>query len=80
MSRDRGTTFADGANRGVLQALQIADRLYIIHTMGKVLEKVLARHHADVKRVMVPAVEEEQYVMAASDQQVLAHTLARSQK
>jgi len=80
VSRDRGTTFADGANRGAPQALQIADRWHIIHNMGEALEKVLARHHADLKRTMTPAAEEEQQVIAAVDQQVLARTLARSQK
>lgn len=80
VSRDRGTTFADGANRGAPQALQIADRWHIIKNMGDVLEKVLARHHADVKRVMAPAAEEEQQVIAAVEQQALARTLSRSQK
>ena len=50
ISRDRGTTFADGANRGAPQALQIADRWHMIHNLGEALEKVLARHHADLKR------------------------------
>src|SRR6266700_4671950 len=79
ISRDRGTTFADGANRGAPQALQIADRWHVIHNLGEALEKVLARHHADVKRVMAPAPEEEQQIIAALDQQALARTLARSQ-
>jgi transposase len=79
VSRDRGTTFADGANRGAPQALQIADRWHIIHNMGEALEKVLARHHADLKRVMAPVPEEEQQIIAALDQKALARTLARSQ-
>ena len=52
ISRDRGTTFADGANRGAPQALQIADRWHVIHNLGEALEKVLARHHADLKRAL----------------------------
>jgi transposase len=52
VSRDRGTTFADGATRGAPGALQIADRWHIINTMGEALEKVLARHHADLKQVV----------------------------
>ncbi|MFL5660220.1 MAG: transposase [Ktedonobacteraceae bacterium] len=47
ISRDRGTTFADGASRGAPQAIQIADRWHLIHNLGEALEKVLARHHAD---------------------------------
>jgi transposase len=78
LSRDRGTTFADGATRGAPQALQIADRWHILHNLGEALEKVLARHHADVKRASTPS-EEEQQVIAALDQQALAHVMARSQ-
>ncbi|HLI09618.1 MAG TPA: transposase [Ktedonobacteraceae bacterium] len=50
ISRDRGTTFADGATRGAPQALQVADRWHILHNVGEALEKVLARHHTDLKR------------------------------
>jgi transposase len=50
ISRDRGTTKASGATRGAPQALQIADRWHIIHNLGEALEKVLARHHTDLKR------------------------------
>ena len=77
ISRDRGTTFADGANRGAPQAIQIADRWHIIHNLGEALEKVLARHHADLKRVFTP--EEEQPVIAALEQQAHVRALARSQ-
>lgn len=72
ISRDRGTTFADGATCGAPQALQIADRWHIINNMGEALEKVLARHHADLKRVMAPAPQEEQQVIVAVDQQAIA--------
>jgi transposase len=78
ISRDRGTTFADGATPGAPQALQIAARWHILHTLGEALEKVLARHHTDLKRASTPA-EEEQQVIAALDQQALAPVLARSQ-
>jgi transposase len=78
ISRDRGTTFADGATRGAPQALQIADRWHIIHNLGEALEKVLARHHSDLKRASAPS-EEEHQVIAALDQQALAHVMARSQ-
>jgi len=77
ISRDRSTTFADGANRGAPQALQIADRWHVIHNLGEALEKVLARHHADLKRALTP--EEEHQVTTVLDQQALAHLTARSQ-
>src|SRR5579859_3745742 len=60
ISRDRGTTKASGANRGAPQALQIADRGPLLHNLGEALEKVLARHHADLKRVFTPPEEENQ--------------------
>jgi hypothetical protein len=41
----------DGATRGAPQALQIADRGPLLHNLGEALEKVLVRHHADLKRV-----------------------------
>jgi transposase len=78
ISRDRGTTFADGATRGAPQALQIADRWHILHNLGEALEKVLVRHHTDLKRASTPS-EEEHQVIAALDQQALAHVMARSQ-
>ena len=77
ISRDRGTTFADGATCGAPQALQVADRWHIIHNVGEALEKVLARHHVDVKRAF--ASEEEQQVIATLDQQAKDHIMVRSQ-
>jgi transposase len=59
ISRDRGTTYADGAARGAPHALQIADRWHLIQNLGEALEKVLAQHHADVKRALT-AEEQEQ--------------------
>src|SRR2546421_3102644 len=67
----------DGANRGAPQALQIADRWHVIHNLGEALEKVLARHHADLKRALTP--EEEHQVTTVLDQQALAHLTVRSQ-
>jgi transposase len=77
ISRDRGTTFADGAKRGAPGALQIADRWHILHNIGEALEKVLVRHHADLKRVFAP--KEVQQVIAVLDQEALSHAIACSQ-
>ena len=77
ISRDRGTTFADGANRGAPQALQIADRWHVIQNLGEALEKVLARHHANLNQAFTP--EEKQQVIATLNQEALAHIMARSQ-
>ncbi len=78
ISRDRGTTFADGATRGAPQALQIADRGPLLRNMGEALEKVLARHHADLKRAFTSPEEQDQ-VIAALDQQALMRLKALSQ-
>jgi transposase len=78
ISRDRGTTFADGATPGAPQALQIADRWHILHNLGEALEKVLDRHHADLKRAFTSP-EEENPVIVALDQQTLAHVMDRAQ-
>lgn len=77
ISPDRGTTFADGANRGAPQALQIADRWHVLRNLAEVLEKVLARHHANLNQAFTP--EEKQQVIATLDQEALAHIMARSQ-
>jgi hypothetical protein len=78
ISRDRGTTKALGANRGAPQALQIADRWHLLRNLGEALEKVLAKHHADLKRAFTPP-EEEYQLTAALDQQALARLKALSQ-
>lgn len=74
VSRDRGTTYADGATRGAPHALQIADRWHLIQNLGEALEKVLARHHTDLKRAFT-AEEEDQPAAPPS----LTHTGAGSQ-
>ena len=78
ISRDRGTTFADGATRGAPQALQIADLWHLLHHLGEVLEKFLTRHHADLKRVFTPPEEQDQLITAL-DQQALRRLKALSQ-
>jgi len=78
ISRDRGTTFADGATRGAPHALQIADRWHLLRNLGETLEKVLARHHADLKLAFTAAEEQDQ-VTAALDQQALTRLKALSQ-
>lgn len=77
VSRDRGTTYADGATRGAPQALQIADRWHLIQNLGEALEKVLARHHADLKRAFTS--EEENQLPPPSEPPSLTRTRAVSQ-
>ena len=77
ISQDRGTTFADGANREAPQALQIADRWHVLHNLAEALEKALTRHHADLNQAFTP--QEKPQVIAALDQEALAHIMAHSQ-
>jgi transposase len=77
VSRDRGTTYADGATRGAPQALQIADRWHLLHNLAESLEKVLARHHADVKRAF--QWDEEPQTPQPSHEELLVQMAARSQ-
>ncbi len=78
ISRDRGTTFADGATRGAPQALQIADRWHLLRNLSEALEKVLTKHHADLKRVFTPSEEEDQ-LTAVLDQRALTRLKTLSQ-
>ncbi len=77
ISRDRGTTFADGATKGAPQALQIADRWHFLHNLSEALEKVLAQHHADLKCLFLPG--EEHPLTSLLDQQASARVKALSQ-
>jgi hypothetical protein len=58
--------------------LTIADRGPLLRNLGEALEKVLTRHHADLKRVFTPP-EEESQLTATLDQQALTHLKALSQ-
>lgn len=77
VSRDRGTTYADGATRGAPHALQIADRWHLLHNLGEALEKVLARHHANLKHAFTR--EEEDQLPPPSEPQSLSRTRVLSQ-
>ncbi len=76
ISRDRGTTYADGATRGAPQALQIADRWHLLHNLGEALEKVLARHHADLKRAFTTG--EEPKAPKSPKEELIAQTAVPS--
>lgn len=43
ISRDRGSSYAEGARMGAPNARQVADRWHLLRTLGEVLEKLLAR-------------------------------------
>lgn len=63
ISRDRAEAFAEAARIGAPHALQIADRWHVVSNLREALEKVLARHRKELKRLsassQVPAVQPE---------------------
>src|SRR5712691_4947791 len=45
-TRDRSATYAEGAARGVPQAVQVADRFHVLDDLGDAVERVLDRHRS----------------------------------
>jgi transposase len=46
ISRDRSKSYAEGANLGAPNAVQIADRWHLLKNLGEYLERLLLRHHS----------------------------------
>ena len=78
ISRGRGATFADGANRGAPQALQIADRGPGDPQFGRSTGESpgAASRRSET---CVDSQREEHQVTAVLDQQALTHIMVRSQ-
>lgn len=51
ISRDRGTDYASAAREAAPQALQIADRFHLIRNLADVLQRILSRCRAEIRRV-----------------------------
>jgi transposase len=50
ISRDRASCYAEGSQQGAPNAIQVADRWHLLHNMTDALEKIIFRHHPELKR------------------------------
>lgn len=57
ISRDRGSSYAEGATEGAPQAVQIADRWHLLKNLGSALERFAARHSEQIKQAAKSAVQ-----------------------
>jgi transposase len=51
ITRDRSTTYAEGASRGAPDAVQVADRFHLIDDLGDAVERVLDRHRSALREL-----------------------------
>lgn len=49
ISRDRAAAYAEGATKGAPQARQIADRFHLVKNLTEAFERLITRHHQDVR-------------------------------
>ncbi len=50
--RDRGSAYIEGATQGAPQAMQVADRWHLLHTLRETAEQVLERHRAALHTIV----------------------------
>lgn len=59
VSRDRGSTYVDGATQGAPLATQVCDRGHLLTNLGEAVENVLVRAHVRIPDKASPALEQE---------------------
>jgi hypothetical protein len=55
VTRDRSTSYAEGAAQGAPQARQVADRFHILDDLGDAVEHLLDRHRSVLRELVVPS-------------------------
>lgn len=66
VTRDRMGAYAEGIRHGAPTAVQIADRFHLVKNVGDTLERVVQRHHTELRATA-----------AAVDREAAAHDLPR---
>jgi transposase len=59
ISRDRAGAYAEGANQGAPDAVQVADRWHLLHNLGDALVRVLERFQRPLKTLSQTTLEAE---------------------
>ena len=50
ISRDRSSLYAEGARQGAPAAVQVADRWHLMKNLTEALERILQRHHTELRQ------------------------------
>lgn len=78
ISRDRGSSYAEGAKEGAPGAVQVADRWHLLKNLGSALERFATRHSEQIKQAAKSAVQarggEDSLVWAFSMSSMLRDT------
>ena len=78
ISRDRGSTYIEGSNKGAPQAKQVADRWHLLKNATEVFEKTIARNYTKLRKALSPKDEEISFTDEEITQQIKAGEAAKT--